>query len=1283
MANPETSPIPCKDLAARFALVSAYAGGEGWSGAVQEKAGQAQPRFLKILDAQSDTQELSLLASLQHPRIPTIQETGCTSEGRVYLLREHLRGKPLQETLPLTETETRNLAVQILEVLAYVHLRSILHLDLKPANILRLDGAEQEYALLDFGLGMRGSNKSSGGTPFFAAPELILGHDTDPRSDLFSLGATLFVALRQSATPLPLARFLKLFPQKDFFTALGATAADLPAPFDTLIPRLVARQPEHRYADAQEALAVLTGTSSRPSLSLLRPDPIQAYEHSLQQSVQSLQPGQDLQIQGGDPEDQRALALHAAFLLGDAQSLQQKKDHLRLRRNPEGQAQQKLAQFEMPRLKQEDIAQHLAQVLNLDSASAQQAAAFLLGEAVNSPAKVGNYLADLVRSGQIQPEGTRWIWPDALAQRSLRPPAQPLQAQPEELRQAAARGLVEAALAVYQQALADLNPSDEMSLRAGLVEGLLAGGEPARALPLVAGLPVHRARTLLDLGDPQGAAQILKSIRDDDLQSLFSNQAQAERIRAGVEIATGQFQPAELRLRRLVAQNNDSKNRIVLGLALSNSGKLEEASETLGLVLQEIDAKSHPFLRAATLTNLGDLMRRCGNPAQANEHHQEALALYRSLGHVRHTATSYSNLGVIAKDQGHFKEALTQLRRAQALFEHVGDRSSAALVQANLGVVSLESGDASSAVRRLQAALADLQQQGSQQSRTLLLLILARAHAELGQQLEAKKLLQELGPLPEQEERLHAELAKVQKVLQESEQGLPISADNLEDREDMVAARQDSIPKEVFRTFLTINRRLAAEANLERAMSYLLDAAVTLTGGRNGFLLVSRPNGLRKEFRSVEGGESASAFSRSMVNKSMQLRRTLTAEDARADQALLDMPSVRNLQQQSAICVPFVSASGTEGALFVEHPGRSGLFGDDEKAHLEILADQAAIAVDRMLHEERLAAELAASRRDLAVAKRQGGGKTPAKMIGESPGMQELQRQIDKLAAADIPVLVLGETGSGKELVALAIHAGSNRNKGPFVAENCSAIPQELMESEFFGHKKGAFTGADEERAGILELASGGTLFLDEIGDMPLNMQAKLLRALQDKTFRRVGGRETIPVDVRLLAATHHDLQAMMKEKSFRQDLYFRIAAAEVRVPPLRDRGQDIALLTQEFLARLNRQHRRQIGISETTLQSLLGYAWPGNVRELEHVISRAFILTEGEDLQISDLPKVTESTPGPQEWPAISLREAESRTILAALQATKGDKTKAARLLGISRTALYEKLKRMQQQDS
>jgi DNA-binding NtrC family response regulator len=303
-------------------------------------------------------------------------------------------------------------------------------------------------------------------------------------------------------------------------------------------------------------------------------------------------------------------------------------------------------------------------------------------------------------------------------------------------------------------------------------------------------------------------------------------------------------------------------------------------------------------------------------------------------------------------------------------------------------------------------------------------------------------------------------------------------------------------------------------------------------------------------------------------------------------------------------------------------------------------------------------------------------------IIGRAPEMEKLYRIIAKAAQSTHPVLILGESGTGKELVAKSIHfTGPFRNQ-PFIPVDCGSLVPTLIESELFGHVRGAFTGATQPKDGLLAIAEGGSVFLDEIGDLPVDLQAKLLRALQEKEIRPVGSVKQVPINVRILAATNRDLEHAVTEGTFRRDLYFRLNVLALRVPPLRDRRQDIPLLVVHFLERLGRDNGAEKTISDDALKALLNYDWPGNVRELENFLERACALSSANQIQLRDLPSQVYSAPielTEVTQPAagiMPIAELEKQTILAALAQVNGDKMLAARLLGIGKTTLYRKLK-------
>jgi two-component system response regulator HydG len=302
-------------------------------------------------------------------------------------------------------------------------------------------------------------------------------------------------------------------------------------------------------------------------------------------------------------------------------------------------------------------------------------------------------------------------------------------------------------------------------------------------------------------------------------------------------------------------------------------------------------------------------------------------------------------------------------------------------------------------------------------------------------------------------------------------------------------------------------------------------------------------------------------------------------------------------------------------------------------------------------------------------------------IIGRTPGMDRLYRIIGKAAQSAHPVLILGESGTGKEMVARAIHySGPFRDK-PFVPVDCGSLVPTLIESELFGHVKGAFTGASHAKDGLLALAEGGTVFLDEIGELPLDLQSKLLRALQEKEIRPVGSTKQVPINVRIVAATNRDLEQAVGQGEFRRDLYFRLNVLNLRIPPLRDRRQDIPLLVGAFMERLSRVSGRNLGVSDDVMKALVAYDWPGNVRELENCIERCCAMNSGPIVHTSDLPTSITGvrvrfSEGLSETRIMRIADLEKQAIVGAIRTLGGDKLMAAKLLGIGKTTLYRKLK-------
>ena len=330
------------------------------------------------------------------------------------------------------------------------------------------------------------------------------------------------------------------------------------------------------------------------------------------------------------------------------------------------------------------------------------------------------------------------------------------------------------------------------------------------------------------------------------------------------------------------------------------------------------------------------------------------------------------------------------------------------------------------------------------------------------------------------------------------------------------------------------------------------------------------------------------------------------------------------------------------------------------------------VLVERLVENRRM-------RHRVAVARRREVREAPDPFLGESPAVRRLAEHADRVAAAPTPVLIRGETGSGKGVLARWLHERSPRAQQPLVDLNCAGLSRELLESELFGHQKGAFTGAVQAKPGLMEMADRGTLFLDEIGDVDLQVQAKLLKALEEMRFRRLGEVHDRRVDVRLLAATHRDLDALVRAEKFREDLYYRIRGVELRIPPLRERGRDVILLARRLLERIAADLGRPgVRLAESAEQALQSHQWPGNVRELRNVLEHAALLSPRTTLLDDDFAELLRSPRGPVATPgSMTLEEAERRHVEQILRQENWVVQKAAKVLGISRTSLYERMRR------
>ncbi|MFN3239932.1 MAG: sigma 54-interacting transcriptional regulator [Planctomycetota bacterium] len=530
--------------------------------------------------------------------------------------------------------------------------------------------------------------------------------------------------------------------------------------------------------------------------------------------------------------------------------------------------------------------------------------------------------------------------------------------------------------------------------------------------------------------------------------------------------------------------------------------------------------------------------------------------------------------------------------------------------------------------------------------------------------------------------------------------------------------------------FLQIARALNEERDLARLLTQIVDAGIQICGAERGFLILRGGDGDKDDGPQVEVARNFAQeevlspefkISRTIANRVMATGVAELTTNAQEDDRFRDLQSVADLRLRSVLCIPIRTHNEVGGVLYVDNRLQQQVFQEREKTLLMSLSDHAGTAIvnARAMEELRrkqielqaaldrvdqlngaLKGQLQETTSELSQIKEELSAQSLGlrskfdykQIVGSGSAMRAVFDLLDKYIEADDPVMVTGDSGTGKELVARAIHAHSKRCDQSFVSENCAALPESLLESELFGFVKGAFTGATANKKGLLETASGGVLFLDEIGDMALDLQKKLLRVLQEGEVRPLGSQTTVKVDVRLICATNRNLEQMVRDGEFREDLYYRLAVLPVHLPPLRDRKEDIPQLVKRFLNDLQRETPGgRVRVSPDAMEKVVGYSWPGNVRELQNEIRRAAILCDGIILETHLSAHVREGRRGPGTAtlddglvPAERgttlpdmVKDLEIREIQKAFDRAQSNKSRAADLLGLSRFALQRKVEK------
>jgi transcriptional regulator with GAF, ATPase, and Fis domain len=471
-------------------------------------------------------------------------------------------------------------------------------------------------------------------------------------------------------------------------------------------------------------------------------------------------------------------------------------------------------------------------------------------------------------------------------------------------------------------------------------------------------------------------------------------------------------------------------------------------------------------------------------------------------------------------------------------------------------------------------------------------------------------------------------------------------------------------------------QQLAREPGIDSALTRLLDSLVEVVRADKGFVLAMTdgvPQVLKaRNFNRENVADAVERLSDTILKRVLETRQPLRIEDALHDAEFNASASVVNLKLASVLCLPLLMRGELVGAIYLGNDKLANLFTERELEVAQSFCSTATLLIE-------LGRQLNELRADKKALQERLEEQAYGDIIGSCDAMRDIFRKIDKIAVTDISILVTGETGTGKELIAREIHRRSPRKNGPFVAINCGAIPENLLESELFGHAKGAFTGANIARPGRFQAASGGTLFLDEIGEMPLSLQVKILRALQDHSVTRVGENKPETVDIRVVAATNKNLDDEMKAGRFREDLYYRVNVVHLHLPPLHERGEDAVMLAKWFLTRAVRELSSKVkGFSPQALLAIKRYRWPGNIRQLENRIKKAVVLAEkpllsAEDMELrpEQLEPILPLTAARDEW--------QKRYINEVLERNNQNRTKTAKDLGVDPRTIFRHLERME----
>lgn len=1262
-------------LAKRYQVIRSLGkGAEGETFLAQDQAHDGVWVALKLLSLQGragDVQaafdrECRLLSELNHPHLARLLDFG-QWRGQPFLVTPYVEGSDLvREARERDWNAVFVLMVQAAWALEYLHQHGVWHRDIKPANLLvgmvydETAIAERDrlrLQLIDFGAAVRGAlgiqSFSRAGTLPYMAPEVLSGAPYDHRADLYSLGIVFY---EMSLGRLPFAK-TKGF--QKYLRQLTEGQVDLNPLMEAATPkgvlevlsRMVQRNPQDRMDSALEIIQVLNEMEGEAF-----PKSPEILGSSYQQKT----------VMEATKLERPAQVESPAQLLASVKGLsrQGKKQEAWERLAPDLESSR---QWSDPLLQEELWTQ--AVHLLAEQGRYQEAWQWrqVLGERQPPPLEfflTGAYLH--YRQGQLEQAAQilEQVPPDLLAQ----------QAPDKKSRWANEWGLILAGKKQWTEAAAQFEEAAKWAERSGRQDHRVS------FLTNAGGLYFKQNRWRQALACYLQALELARAIGNEALMASIQNNL------GNLYLYFGRWNEAEAALQESLqlAQQQELKPLVAYNLYLlthveegrGNKERVEEYLEhSLSFAEQLGDAQ--PILQARL----------------AQAYWQLTLSQWEAA------LQSVEDLEQRAQADG-FQSYLVEAQYLRAKIQLAQGRWQDPAVAQGLQAyrAALSGGDFPLKQWPLLVDEGDWAKAGGK---------LREAKEKYQKALNLLKELQQQVPEAYQEsffrDRKKEKLLAALKALGESSK---ISTEGTSQEDDM----KDNGD---WRQWAQVNRRILLQHRMEPMLEEILDAALELTGAERGFVILKEaeelvvkaarnldPNSLKKE----EG-----RFSYTVAQEVMRQGGSQVVLDVPGEETYAEAESVVALGIRSLLCVPLKTQLGTVGLIYLDNRFREGAFNHQHLPRLEAFADQASLALEhaRLFQEnERTIQQLEESKslierlnqqleKDLiqtseSLKATQEGMRrqneelalryTYEHIIGQSSAIKKVLKSLDRIVASDINVFIYGESGTGKELIAQAIHFNSPRKSKAFIAENCTALPENLLESELFGHVKGAFTGADQDKVGLFTMADGGTLFLDEVGDMPLNLQAKLLRVIQEGTVRPLGSNRYHQVDVRVVSASNKDLKSLVKEKLFRQDLFFRLNVMQINLPPLRERTEDIPELAQHFIGLASKQEGREsFQLPPGVLKILMDYPWPGNIRELQNEMRRLVALGQGGQVTpdllspqlLGESAHATNADPGlnPQ------VEELERSTIMKALSLHQGNKVKAARHLKIARRTLYLKM--------